>query len=199
MISPADAIDCPLVLDASALINLVATSDPLAILNSLVDPVVVEEAAREVRRNPRTRETGAIVLDPLLASGSLQQVKLTEDDAQHFVDLVGASPPDDLDDGEAATLAYAISRGYAVVIDERKAARVVRERYDHILCVTTVRLYRYLLEHRAADRSFISSCVYDSIRLARMRVTAAESPWVLQLLDPTQRANCPSLRQLDTR
>lgn len=199
MTSPHDILDGQIVVDASVLINLLATSDPAVILRALGEPMVVADAAREVRRNPRTGATGREVLEPLLASGLLHRVTMAEHEAETFVELVGASPPDDLDDGEAATIAFALSRGHAVAIDEAKAQRILSEKYDRIRCMSTVALYRGLLEREVFDRHFICACVYDSIKLARMRVATTEIAWVCALLDPEQREGCTSLRRSHRR
>ncbi|HMR76972.1 MAG TPA: hypothetical protein PKD61_17755 [Polyangiaceae bacterium] len=194
MNSPSNGLDGPVVLDASVLINLIATADPSAVLGALGSPVVVGETAREVRRNPRTGAISTTLLEPFLAE-PLTQVELTDNDADRFVELVSAAPPNDLDDGEAATLAYGTHRRHAIALDERKAWRIVSERFDEVQRFTTVGLYRHLLEHRLFDRAFIGSCVYDSCRFARMRVAAREVDWVLALLDPRQVADCPGLRR----
>ena len=62
-------------------------------------------------------------LGPYLADGVLQLCELSNDsETEMFVDLAVA-----LDDGEAKSLAIALSRGLAVVTDDRKARRIFVE------------------------------------------------------------------------
>ena len=194
MHSLSDIFGPALVFDASALINLIATEDPVAILNALPSPIVLEEVMTEIRRHPRTGVTGADVMAPLL-SGPVTRVTLDEHDAERFVALVSANPPDDLDDGEAATISYATRRGLPCVIDERKGHRILGQRFDGCRSLTTVTLYRELLVQRIFDQDFIATCLYDSLRFARMRVAPSDMGWVTDLLDPAKLAACPSLRR----
>jgi predicted nucleic acid-binding protein len=194
MRSPSDVLGPALVLDASALINLIATEDPVAVLDALPNPIVLEEVVTEIRRHPRTGTIGPDVIAPLLA-GPLTRVALDEHDADRFVALVSAAPPDDLDDGEAATISYATRRGLACVIDERKGHRILGQNFEGCPALTTVTVYRELLVQGVFDRDFIATCLYDSLRFARMRIVAADMGWVTDLLGPDRVAACPSLRR----
>lgn len=194
MHSLSDVLGPALVLDASALINLIATEDPVALLRALPNPIVLEEVVTEIRRHPRTGVMGAEIIAPLLA-GPLTRATLDEHDADRFVALVSATPPDDLDDGEAATISFATRRGLPCVIDERKGNRILGKHFDDCRSFTTVALYRELLVHGLFEQDFIAACVYDSLRFARMRITAADMGWVTDLLEPDKVAACPSLRR----
>jgi hypothetical protein len=55
---------------------------------------------------------------------------------------VGAPAGDALGDGEAAAIAVAVSRGLDLVIDDRKARRIVRERFDQVRTYWTVDVLR---------------------------------------------------------
>lgn len=123
----------PLVLDASVLINLLATARMESILSCICPSVmVVEEVVGEVRRNPRDRKENAAILDPLFTQGALTKVSLSTAEAmlEHYLDLAaGSKDQEDLGDGEAASIAYAVHHLYAVALDERKARAVCSRRY----------------------------------------------------------------------
>lgn len=193
MTSRNDLLARPVVLDASVLINLVVVADPGAILRALCQPQIVNIAAREVRRNPRNGTRGDAVLGPLIQSRLLSLVEMDEEESQLFVDLVSSPSPDDLDDGEAATLACATRRNLVPLIDERKAHRVLRERFPDTRGRSTIGIYQRLLADGVFRPDYIRVCVYDSLRYARMRVVPGDLGWVTDLLRPEQLANCPSI------
>lgn len=78
-----------------------------------------------------------IDLDPLAASGDLQRLVLTDDEIVRFVALAR-----EIDDGEAATLAVAESRGLAVATDDRKARRILSTLSPQLAVTSTAALVR---------------------------------------------------------
>ncbi len=193
MTPPDDLFSRPVVLDASVLINLVVVDDPGAILRSLYQPKVVTIVTGEVGRNRRTGQIGKAVLQPFIETGLLELISMDDGESEIFLDLVSAASPDDLDDGEAATLACATGRRFLPLIDERKAHRILRERFPAVAGVSTIGVYHELLVRGVFSSDFIQQCIYDSLRYARMRVRADEVGWVTSLLTPSQLADCPSI------
>jgi predicted nucleic acid-binding protein len=192
MTPPDDLFSRPVVLDASVLINLVVVDDPGAILRALHQPKIVTIVTGEVGRNRRTGQIGKAVLQPFIKDGLLEVVSMDEGESELFLDLVGAASPDDLDDGEAATLACATVRGFLPLIDDGKHTDLTRAvSYRH--GVSTIGVYHEFLSRGVFASDFIQRCLYDSLRYARMRVSAAEIGWVTNLLTPSQLADCPSI------
>lgn len=112
-------------LDACVLLNLVASGQPIAEFAAAADVrfVVVRQAEREVEwldpddpDDPREE----IDLEPFVQRREVQRVALADPELTRFVALAR-----ELDDGEAATLAVAESRGFAVATDDRKARRIL--------------------------------------------------------------------------
>ena len=58
--------------------------------------------------------------------------------AKHFETLVVGAGANTLDDGEAATIAYALTNRLEALIDERKACRICAERFAALDVTTTV-------------------------------------------------------------
>jgi predicted nucleic acid-binding protein len=119
--------DHSVLLDACVVINLVATGALDAIARVLgtgflmVDQVAAEigylrdEIGGQIVRTP-------IDLRPYLLSGTMRFLSLTEKELPQYVRLATL-----VDDGEAATLAIAESRGLQLATDDRKARRVCVE------------------------------------------------------------------------
>ena len=133
-----------LLLDASCLLNLYATSRLLEVAQALpwqlavVDYVMEQEAlyVRTVELYEGEVETVQVDLSPLIEGGLLVVVRLeTAGEEAHFVELAA-----NLDDGEAMTGVIARNRGYAVAIDDRKARRVLGEWAPGVRLVSTLEL-----------------------------------------------------------
>lgn len=189
----------PLVLDASVLINLLATGRLDSILACLgTSAVVVEEVIREVRRDPRDRREHPEILTPFIEKATLTRVSLAtaEPMLEHYLDLAaGVGDQDDLGDGEAASIACAIHHRYAVALDERKARAVCSLRYPELQVYSTLDIFRTLEQSGGFRAEHVSESVFDALRFARMRVPHEHEEWVRGLLSQEQLRSCPSLRR----
>jgi hypothetical protein len=90
----------------------------------IVDAVLRE--AGHVRRGgdgDDADESDPIDMGAMFGSGALQRVSLGDEELDAYVALTQL-----LDDGEAMTVAVALSRGAAVATDEKKAVRVIAGR-----------------------------------------------------------------------
>jgi predicted nucleic acid-binding protein len=115
------------ILDACVLINLLAGGEIEGVLGAAARQSLICSAVREETVYLRTGDPRAplelIKLDPLLESGLLGVCRVEGDvEAQLYVDYAGS-----LDDGEAMSLAIALSRGFTLATDERKARRLFLE------------------------------------------------------------------------
>lgn len=183
-----------LVIDASVMINLLATDCVVELIEAVRVPVLIEShAAREVRRHPRERVENPRVLDPLVTAGSLQRVSLGEAAVETFIQLTGAPAPDDLGDGESGSIAHAIHVGAAVALDDGKARRICRERFPDLPVYYTVELLQHANHLAAVDPVIHRSAVFDALIHARMRVPATHREWVVETLGPELAAQCPYL------
>ena len=128
-----DPAECGgLVLDTSVLINLLATEAMNAILEALAVPChAPQQVLAEVCRDPVTGVIFPAERHPLREKSSAVSILALEGtELDLFLRIVGAPAGDALGDGEAAAIAVAISRGLDLVIDDRKARRIVRERFS---------------------------------------------------------------------
>lgn len=182
------------VLDTSVWINILGTGCAERILASLGAPaLVVDTAAGEVTRDPLDPRSSDPLL-PLIQAKLIEQVALDAEGAALFVSLVGAESPDDLGDGEAATLAFASRNQLCAAIDERKARRVAGERFPELTLVSTVDLFRTpsVIEALGAD---LANAVHGALVSARMRVAALDAPWIIESIGLDRARECTALRR----
>jgi predicted nucleic acid-binding protein len=132
-----------LVFDTSVWINLLATEQPWTILSALnTHCVTPDEVVREVKRDPVTQRSYPQDKHPLRQQPSVDVVQLEGQELELFFSLVGQDSEDALGDGEAAAIALARLRHYAVALDDGKARRIVRERYPETSILMTVDILR---------------------------------------------------------
>ncbi len=183
-----------LVADASAAINLNATGCAEAILRALPNRVaVVDVVPRELELGRRRGRQDPDLLNGLVAAGVLAIVKLDDAAARHFEGLVVGSAAMTLDDGEAATIAYAVEHGGIAIIDEKKANRICREKFPGLRVGSTVDIFAQPDVVRALGRDSLAQALVNALQRARMRVLPHHVDWVVGLIGPEQAALCVSL------
>jgi hypothetical protein len=113
-----------------------------------------------------------------------------------FLELTGDDLLGGLDDGEAATIAYAIatSTEAVVVTDERKAARIFSERWPHRTLIDTVTLLAQPSHGAQVDEQMLANACFSALTHARMRVPSPGVEWIWELIGDERAAQCPSLR-----
>ena len=114
----------PLVLDASTLLNLLATGEVETILRCVAVPrivcTIVELEVLHLRNKDLAKPPDPVSVKPLIDAGVLTSASLqSPGEDLLFVQLASA-----LDDGEAMSLALCISRNYALATDDRKARTI---------------------------------------------------------------------------
>jgi len=182
----------PLVIDASVAINLLGTGRPADFLHILGQRVIIEETTyREVDRNPFNGNSGHDSLDHLVSKGLLHLERLSDEGYELFLELTGASSPDDLGDGEAATIAHSTIIGGIPLLDEKKGSRIARER--GLTVMSTLDLFRSQRILRAMRRDELADTVYAALIKARMRVPLEHRRWIVDLIGAGRAASCSSL------
>src|SRR4029077_5630888 len=123
-------------------INLLGCGAAESVLQALPTPrVVAEVTSREILRNPLTPTSRADPMGPLLPAKLIERVALLPPAMATFMKLVGANPPDDLGDGEAAAIALAQQLGIAIALDDTKARRIVREQFLGLHLISSVDIF----------------------------------------------------------
>lgn len=196
MALPPSLSDCPsvLVADASVIISLNATGCAEAILGALTHRVaVVDIVANEIRGGLRRGRQDAAKLEALIESKLLQVVQLGPQGLLRFESLVVGDAGETLDDGEAATLAYAEEAGAQALIDERKARRLATERYAEIPLRCTTDLLACDSVRRVLGPTGLADAIYSALVGARMRVLNEHMAWVVGLIGDRRVTDCLSL------
>lgn len=180
-----------IVLDSSAVINILACGQPARFLSTLGCSVVVpHQVVAEVSRDPVQHIDNGDSLSGLLESGLLLPHELVDEPYLKFLDLVGAAAPDSLGDGEAATIASAEQLQCIAIIDERKATRIARSRRTIDLTACTLDLYDYALAAAKYPSEDVALMVFNSMQYARMRIPPERRAWVFDLIGEERARQC---------
>jgi hypothetical protein len=129
----------------------------------------------------------------MIEAGLIKQVELGPVGLTYFEQLVIGSAADTLDDGEAATLAYALEIGGTAIIDERKANRICMARFSKLQTATSVDLLSHQAVEDTLGRTALAEAVFLALRDARMRVFPHHIDWVVTLIGADRAQQCPSL------
>jgi predicted nucleic acid-binding protein len=161
-----------LVLDTSVWINLLATESVAPILSALgANCYAPEHVVSEIKRHPITNEFFAADNHPLRAlSATVAIVSLEPSELDLFLDIVGAPATDALGDGEAAAISVAVVRGLDLVIDDRKARRIVREKFGRVQTFWTVDILRAQAVKKALGVRLADECFAKAERFGRMHI-----------------------------
>jgi predicted nucleic acid-binding protein len=182
------------VADTSVIINLNATGRAAEVLSALPNAVLATGiAAAELQEDRRSGRRDAELLKELARANKIRVVSLGEAGVRVFGHLVVGLAADTLDDGEAATVAYALECGIAPVIDDRKALRICAERFPSLRPLCTVDLFAEPTVVAAIGQSNLADAVFRALQEARMRVPFERVPWVVDLIGTDRAALCPSL------
>ena len=187
-----------LVLDASVAINLLGTAVSHDILSVIPWQVAIEKRAhREIRRHPVDGRDLAAELNAWELNGWAKVVSLKADARHIFEELTSGSLVKTLDDGEAATIAYAVTASERTlpVIDEKKATKIFHDRWPDRRLLGTADLFRTLMDKGLASNQFAGDAIYAALMNARMHVSHRLRPWVVDLIGAKRATKCPSLGQ----
>lgn len=180
------------VLDASVLINLLGSGHVEMVLGALKgSSTMVDRTFREVLKDPSGRMPSAADRQSLVDQGLLRVETLNAEAIELFLDLVSA--PDTLDDGEAATIAFAVLEGAVAVLDERRARRIVRERFPELRLDSTAGLLRRLNDEHRLPPETIRDILFAALQKARMAIVAEEMDWAIRTLGIERARQCPSI------
>lgn len=187
----------PVVLDASVIINLLATGHADKILRALPGrSYITENVVVEIKGGAENGRPESKKLFDLIERGNLEVVELDEQALESFIGIVSGSASDSLGDGEAATLAFAHRNGLIAAIDEKKATRIAADRFEVLKIATTVDLLAHTPVRLALGQEQLSTAVLDALRLARMQVWAPQFDWVVEQIGAANVVLCPSLKRL---
>ena len=170
-----------LVVDTSTVINLHASAHGKAILSALPAEVIVPDVVARELEKETSRSTGeSDFVNYLARCGLITIVVMSDDETETFLKLTSISPS--LDDGEAATIAIAVSRNLIPVLDERKGRK-------RAAAMSMLELPWWSLDfflHRAVrdalgDRN-ANEALYLALFKGRMRIPLNQADAVIDLI-----------------
>jgi predicted nucleic acid-binding protein len=183
-----------IIADTSAVINLLATGCAEAILRVLPNRLhVVNTVVAEVDEGKRRGRQDAGLLNSLVAADLVEIVRLSQIGEEWFESLVIGHATETLDDGEAATISYALEHKRLALIDERKANRICSERFPGLSTAFTVDLLADPKLEERLGRQILAEAVFNALQEARMRVSLHRAQWVVDMIGRERVAQCKSL------
>lgn len=151
------------VLDACCVLNFCASGHLLAILKSIPAQVVVTEVVRrkELLTLQSLEDEGAIQFETAIQQGVLLVVDFeSESEETTFVNYAFELG----DDGESATCAIAIHRGWAIATDDKKAVSFSQKEAPHLQVLSTLEIVKHWAEQVILDSTKLGA-VLSAIRI----------------------------------
>lgn len=188
--------DSLLVLDASVVINLLATGHAPAILAALNVPILLPEpVVREVENGERRGHGARMRCRDLLVQGHITIAELDGASLPVFMDLVAGTTSSSLGDGEAATIALASTRPGCAVIDEKKATKQLAARFGKVRVATTIDVLCHRAVGEGLGRESLVAATMAALNEARMQVREHQFDWVIEVVGAETAGSCSGLNR----
>lgn len=183
-----------IVADTSAIINLNATGCAGQLIGALPYRFAVVDVVLGELESGRSRgRMNADLLRTLSGRNLVEIVTLDDDASLHFEELVIGPAAETLDDGEAATIAFAAVRKGMAIIDEKKGTRICAQRYPDLRVVCSVELFAHPAACDALGTALLADALFNALCDGRMRVPAQYIEWVVKTLGANRSERCSSL------
>jgi predicted nucleic acid-binding protein len=180
--------------DTSTVINLNATGCAQEMIRAIPNKVVVTDVVSGELEEGRPRgRRDAEFLGELIGAGAAEMVQLDDETSVYFEQLVIGPAAMTLDDGEAATIAYAVGHQAIAIIDERKATRICTDLFREVRIGCTVDVLAHPEVQRQLGETRLAEALFNALYRGRMRVFPQHIEWVVALIGPARAAECTSL------
>ena len=182
----------PLVLDASVLININASQCGARIVNALPNEVLIPETVvKELKRETNTTENVHGFTQELVHTGKVRLVPLIDQEYAVYTNLI--SGPHSLGDGEAATIAICVCRGYLPIIDERKGRLRAREFLSDSRLGWSLDLFLHPQVIETLHTTGMTEALFFALRDGRMRIHETHCDQVVNLIGIKRALECTCL------
>lgn len=155
-----------ILLDACCILNFCASGHLLEILQSIPARVAITQVVREdelktLQRFENEENKSANQFVAAIEQGLLIIVDFeSEDEAESFVNYAAV-----LDDGESATFAIAVHRGWAIASDDKKAISFIKREASHLQILSTLEIVKHWSEEADVDSSTLCEAL-NAIRVS---------------------------------
>jgi predicted nucleic acid-binding protein len=184
----------PIVGDTSTIINLNATGCASAILRAVPNRFIITDVVLdELREDGQSKRNDAQLAAKLIEQGLITVVEISSLTGSDFEHLVAGTSAATLDDGEAATIAYASEKSLTALIDEKKATKICKVQYPKLLVGSTGDLLALKTVEARLGRASLADAAYEALTGARMRVLPQHLDWIVELIGPERVGQCESL------
>ena len=183
-----------LVLDTSVILNVLGSGRPKFLLSHLPYRAVVPPSViQEVKREPDLLVDKDACFVDLIECGLIAVLEANNKADDIAIALAGAESPDDLDDGEAYAIAYAVVLGAAIGIDERKGRRIISEQWPSLKCLFAIEIIeRAAIAAKLKDEER-GVVIFSALRHSRMRVPKNRCADIIALIGKERARACSSL------
>lgn len=183
-----------LVADASAIISVNATGCAKRVIKALSNRMaVVDVVSGELEEGRQSKRQDADLLKKLVDAGHVEIVQLDAKGEEYFEQLVVGAAQMTLDDGEAATIAYAVASNGIALIDEKKANQICGQRFPELRLAYTVDIFMHPDVQNELGKDALADTVFNALFHGRMRVLSQHVEWVIALIGPDRASLCTSL------
>jgi predicted nucleic acid-binding protein len=183
-----------LIADASVVINLNATARAAEIIKAIPNPfIVMENACAELEAGIRNGHRDHEWLLELIDAGHVRRARLGTASMPVYESLIDGSTLRTLDDGEAATIAYAQEISGVALIDERKARTLCANSFPGLVVACTAEFLMHDAITAALGEQRQADALVNALNGARMRVPPEHLARVRAMIGPERAALCPSL------
>jgi len=180
--------------DTSTVINLNATGCAGEIIHALPSRLtVVDVVVTELEEGEARGRRDAAMMKELVAAGTVEIVRLDDEASAHFERLVVGPAAATVDDGEAATIAYAVRHKAVAIIDERKATRICADIFPGTAIGCSMDLLAHPEVQRQLGQRRLAEAIFNALYNGRMRVPPQHVEWVVGLIGRDKAAECSSL------
>ena len=172
-----------LVLDASALINILGCGATEDVFKSLRRPCVVEEKVlAEITRHPVPGLSHVKAMDALIKSRCIEVSIMNAEEYKLFISMVQAPLPKRLGSGESAALAVASLRDLPIILDDNKARAARTATLPGVEAISSLKLFVSASVRLGRDKLFLRDVLHNALTVARMGVPKDERTLLRKIL-----------------
>ncbi|HTB01193.1 MAG TPA: hypothetical protein VK804_12005 [Bradyrhizobium sp.] len=180
--------------DASVVINLVATGRASEIIGALPNPfAITDNAYTEIKDGSKKGHDDYEQLVRLIAAGLAKRVTLGASALTVYESLIDGSAVLTLDDGEAATIAYAHETSGVALIDERKARSLCVASFPRLIVISTAELLMHSAVLASLGKQGQADAIFSALMIGRMRVPIEHISQLTRIIGDERAAQCSSL------